>query len=145
MLAATASCSFTLALVTFRFCAVHGNSMLGKHSHFNHQVIAFISHFQASSTTVWLFGACAALALCIPWRLVVLPAGVATVAVANAALVGIPPLSRTPVNWYSQVAYSLAAVDGWLFRLPPVAVPPACLIPVLLGALACGWISRLLA
>lgn len=144
VLAATASCALTLAVVTFRFCATHGNSLLGKGSPFDHQVIVFVSHFQASSTTVWLFGACASLAVFIPWRLVVLPAGVAAVAVANAMLVGIPPFSQTSGNWYSQVAYSLGALDGWLFRLPPVAMPFACAIPALLGVIACAWISKLL-
>jgi hypothetical protein len=143
VLAAVASCAFTLALVTFRFCAVHGNSLLGKDSPFNHQVIVFISHFQASSTTVWLFGVCAALAMFVPWKLVVLPVGVATVTIANAMFVGIPPLSRTPENWYSQVAYSLGALDGWLFRLPSVTLPLACVIPALLGVIACVWISKL--
>ncbi len=102
------------------------------------------SNFQASSITVWLFVVCTGLALFIPWRLVVLPAGVAALAIANAMFVGIPPLSRTGHGWYSQVAYSLGALDEWLFRLPPVAVPFACVIPVLIGAAACGSISMLL-
>jgi hypothetical protein len=145
-LAAVASWAFTLAVVTFRFCSAHGNSMLGKDSPFNRQVILFVSHFQASPTTIWLFGVCAGLALFIPWRLVVLPLGLALVDIANAALVGIPSLSRASGkgNWYSQVTYSLGALDGWLFRLPPVAVPFACVIPVLIGAGACAWIGKLL-
>jgi hypothetical protein len=144
VLAAMVSCAFTLAVVTFRFCAAHGNSLLGADSPFNRQVIVFVSHFQASPTILWLFGSCAALAMFIPWRLVILPTGVAAIAIANAAFAGIPPLSRTSGTWYSQVTYSLGALDGWLFRLPPVVMPFACVIPALLGIGACAWISKLL-
>lgn len=142
--AAVASCALTLAVITFRFCADHGTAWLGKGSPFDESVAVFVGNFQASSPTVWLMATCIVLALFIPWRLVVLPAGVATVAIANAMLVGIPPLSRGNPGWYSQFAYALGSVDGLLFRLPVVVTPYTFLVPALLGMGACGVITLLL-
>jgi hypothetical protein len=140
--AGMAAYAFTLAVITFRFVAVYNGSPLGKYSPFNHAVITFVSNFQASAATAALVGVSFALAILLRSE-VLLPCGVALVAIANAILIGLPQQTAASTAFRSQMAYSLSAPDGWLFRLPVVTVPWACAIPFGVGVVACWIVSGL--
>ncbi len=140
--AACAVYAFTLAVITFRFVAVYNGAELGAHSPFDHTVVTFVSNFQVSESTAALIIGSFVLAILLRSE-ILLPCGIGLVTIANAILIGLPDHSITSVSFHSQIAYSLSAPDGWLFRLPVLAVPWACLIPFALGVICCTIVSAL--
>lgn len=142
--AGLAAYAFTLAVITFRFLAVHNGPALGKHSPFNLTVVTFVGNFQASAATAALIVGSFALAMLLRSE-ILLPCGVALVAVANAILLGIPQriLTAATSGFRSQIAYSLSTPDGWLFRLPVGDVLWGCAIPFGVGVVACWVVSGL--
>lgn len=140
-LAGVASYAFTAAVITFRLLATQNGPVLGSHSPYDQSAIAFISNFQASSTTAWFIVACFAIALILRPP-VVLPLGIAAVSVANAVLIATPQLSPRAPTLATQLAYSLSTPDGWLLRLPAKSVLLGCVVSFAIGVLACGMASR---
>lgn len=140
--AALAVYAFTLAVITLRFVTVYHGSRLGAHSPFNHAVVTFVSNFQVSASTAALIVGSFVLAILLRSE-ILLPFGIGLVAIANALLMGLPGHNATASGFHSQIAYSVSAPDGWLFRLPVTAVPPACLIPIAIGMICCTIVSAL--
>jgi len=134
--------AFTLAVITFRFVTIYHGTSLGAHSPYNHAVVTFVSNFQVSASTAALIVGSFVLAILLRSE-ILLPCGIVLVAIANAILIGLPRHSTTAAGFHSQIAYSLSAPDGWLFRLPVVAVPWACLAPFAIGVIFCTFVSSL--
>jgi hypothetical protein len=143
-LAGAAAYVFTLVVITFRLLTVHNGLPLGKGSSFNQIVITFVSNFQASAATAALIAGSFVLGMLLRSE-ILLPCGIALVSIANAVLIGLPgqALIATSAGFRSQLAYSLSAPDGWLFRLPVADILWGCAIPFGVGIIACGIVSGL--
>jgi hypothetical protein len=128
-----------LAVITFRFLTMYHGLRLGQNSPLDSTVVTFVSNFQASAATGALVGGAFLLALLLKSE-VLLPCGVALVSIANALLAGLPRMTPA-AGFRSQVAYSLSAPDGWLFKLPEADVLWGCGAWVIVGVIACGIIS----
>jgi hypothetical protein len=142
--AGAAAYAFTLAIITFRFLAVYNGRPLGKNAPLDRTVITFVSNFQASAATAALIIGSLILAILLRSE-ILLPCGIALVSIANAILIGLPDkmLTGASAGFHSQVAYSLSAPDGWLFRLPVTDTMWGCLAPFGAGVAACWIVSGL--
>lgn len=142
--AGVAAYAFTLAVITFRFLAVHDGPSLGKHSIFDQPVVTFVGNFQASGTTAALIVGSFILAMLLRSE-ILLPCGIALVSIVNAIAIGLPQqiLIAASAGFNSQIAHSLSLPDGWLFRLPVTDVLWGCAIPFGAGVAACWVVSGL--
>lgn len=140
LFAGVACCALTLAMVTWRFLIMNGDTRLGKGSPLDPRVVAFVSNFQTAQATAVLMVGSVILAIVLKSEFL-LPAGILVGSVVNAMQVAIPPVGAIGDGFRSQVAQTLAVLNGYLFRLPPLDVLWGCLIPLFAGLVACGIVA----